>query len=171
MKTYSKLLSAVVFLFCLGIVSAQSAYLKIGDIKGESTASGHEDWIVIESVSFGLDQQLATTGTTRRRASVKLEDLVIMKTVDKATPKLMEACAKGQAIPELELDMVAASGQVYYKLTLNNVRVIGVKTNAVYEPEYQLIEEVSISYSKIKWEYTDSSGRKVESSYDAQRGN
>ena len=133
-------------------------------------ADGHEGWINIESVSFGLGQKPVTAGASRRRAAVSLDDLVVVKTVDKATPKLMEVCAKGEAIPKLELDMTASNGRVYYKVTLENVMVTSVKTNTVCDPGCQVFEEVAISYSKIKWEYTDDRGGKVESTYDARRG-
>ena len=79
MKSKSILLSGLLILVCVGLSFAQSGFLKIGDIKGESTSRGHKDWIVIESVSQGLEQQHMATGATRRRGSIVLKDLVFTK--------------------------------------------------------------------------------------------
>ncbi|MBT8254615.1 MAG: type VI secretion system tube protein Hcp [Flavobacteriaceae bacterium] len=171
MTRNSILLSALMLLFSIGMSFSQRAFLKIGDIDGEATASGHEAWIVIESLSHALTQQQSTTGTSRRRGNVVLGDLVITKMVDKATPQLMELCAKGQVIPKVELDMVANNGRVFYKVSLENVLINRISTNSVCDPECILVNEVALQAAKVKWEYTDSRGRKVESTYDAQRGN
>ena len=171
MKSNLLLISGIMILFCVVISFAQSGFLKIGDIKGESTERGHKDWIVIESVNQGLEQQQATTGVTRRRSIAVLKDLIITKKLDKATPKLMEMCAKGQVIPELELDMVANDGRVYYKLTLNNVKISSISTSSICDPDCKLIDEAAISYSRIKWEYWDSEGNKEVETFNAQTGN
>lgn len=169
MKNNPLLLFGIMILFCVSVSFAQSGYLKIGDIKGESTERGHKDWIVIESVRQGLEQQQAATGTTRRRGSVVLNDLIITKKLDKSTPKLMEICAKGQVLPELVLDMVD-NGRVYYKVTLNDVKISRIQTESICDPDCKLVDEVSISYSKITWEYWDSAGTKVDATYNAQTG-
>ena len=169
MKNNSTVILGIILLFCVNLSFSQTGYLKIGDIKGESTERAHKDWIVVEGINQGLEQtQQATTGSSRRRSAVVLNDLIITKKLDRATPKLMEMCSKGKVIPELELDMVA-NGRVYYKITLNNVRVIGITTSSVCDPDCKLVDEVSISYTKITWEYSDSSGN-VVASYNAQTG-
>jgi type VI secretion system secreted protein Hcp len=169
MKRNSVLLFGIMILFCVSASLAQSGYLKIGDIKGESTDRGHKEWIIIESVSQGLEQQQTTTATTRRRGSVVLKNLIITKKLDKATPKLMELCAKGQVVPELVLDMVA-NGRVYYKVTLNNVKISSINTGSLCKPDCNLVDDLSISYSKITWEYWDSNGTKTAATFNAKTG-
>lgn len=171
MKNNSTVIFGIILLFCVSVSFSQTGYLKIGDIKGESTERAHKDWILIESINQGLEQQQQVmTGSSRRRATVILKDLIITKKLDKATPKLMEMCSKGQVIPKLELDMIA-NGKVYYKITLNNVRISGITTSTVCDSDCELVDEVSISYTKITWEYWDSAGNKVDTSYNAQTGN
>jgi type VI secretion system secreted protein Hcp len=171
MKSNSFLLTGILILLCVSLSSAQKGYIKIGDIKGESTERAHRDWILIENISQGLEQQAQMmTGATRRLGSVVAKDLVITKKLDKSTPKLMEMCSKGQVVPELELDMVS-NGKVYYKLTLNNVRISSINTSTSCEPDCLLVDEVSMSYSKITWEYWDSNGSKVVASYNFEMGN
>ena len=172
MKTKSIILS-LIMMFCFVLAaSAQDSFLKIGDIKGESASSGHEEWIVIESVQHALGmQQAIATGASRRRGNVVLGELIVTTKVDKATPKLLEACASGQAFPQSELDFVGSNGRTSYKITLTNARVNRVSTNYDCDQGCKLIAEVAIQGSGIKWEQWDSRGRKIEASYDAQRGN
>ena len=172
MKTYSVILSAFIFLFMVGISSAQRAYLKIGDIKGESTAAGHEEWIEVESVYNSLGQQQAiTTGASRRRGNVVLGELIVSKDVDKSSPKLLEACASGRAFPELELDMVGSNGRTFYKITMINVRVNRVSTSYNCEPDCKLVDEVSLSASAIRWVHWDRNGSRIIAEYNPERGN
>lgn len=158
-------------LFCVGMSFAQSGFLKIGDIKGESTERAHKDWITIESFGQGIAPQQAMTGSTRRRGAVVFEDLIITKKLDKSTPKLMELCAKGQVVPELELDMLSNDGSLYYKVTLNNVKINSISTNTTCDPHCKLLDEVAFGYSKITWEYWDSEGNKTGTTYNVQTGN
>ncbi|MEH6537710.1 MAG: type VI secretion system tube protein Hcp [Psychroserpens sp.] len=171
MKNISILISVIMILFCVGMSFAQSGFLKIGDIKGESTERAHKDWITIERFSQGIAPQRATTGTSRRRGIAVFEDLIITKKLDKSTPKLMIMCAKGEVVPKLELDMLASDGSLYYKVILNNVKISSISTSSICDPECKLVDEISISYSKITWEYWDSDGNKTVATYNVQAGN
>lgn len=170
MKRTSVLFSGLMILCSASICFAQSGYLKIGDIKGESTERGHKEWIEIESITQGLEQKPMATGATRRLSSVVLNDLLFTKKLDKATPKLMELCAKGQVVPELVLDFVT-NGNVYYKVTFGNARISRINTSTNCDPECELMDDVSISYSKVTWEYWESTGNKVVATYNARTGN
>ena len=168
MKNKSILLSGLMILFCISFSFAQSGYLKIGDIDGESTERAHKDWIIIEGFSQGIAAaEQAATGAARQRTTVVFEELMITKKIDKATPKLMELCAKGQVVPELEMDMVTANGRLYYKITLSNVRIKSIRTTTG-EPDRNPIDEVAFSFTKITWEYWDSAGNKTETTYNLQ---
>ena len=169
MKHKSVLFSGLMILFCVSVCFTQSGYLKIGDIKGESTDRRHKEWIEILSISQGLEQQQLATGATRRRGSVVLKDLIITKKLDKATPKLMELCAKGQVVPELVLDIVT-NGKVNYKITLGNARISSINTSSICDPDCELKDDVSISYSQITWEFWDNKGKKVVATYNAKTG-
>ena len=53
---------------------------------------------------------------------------------------------------------------------LSNAKINSVNTSTICDPNCELIDEVSISYSKITWEYRDSNGNKVVTSYNAKTG-
>lgn len=159
-------------LFCVGMSFAQSGFLKIGDVKGESTERAHKDWITIESFGQGIaPQQVVATGSTRRRGVVVFEDLIITKILDKSTPKLMELCANGQVVPELVLEILSNDGGLYYKVILNKVKINSISTSTICDPDCKLLDKVAFSYSKITWEYWDSMGNKTGATYNVQTGN
>ena len=79
-------------------------------------------------------------------------------------------CAKGQVVPKLELEMVSNDGSVYYKVTLDKVKISSINTGSVCDPNCKLIDEVSFNYSKITWEYWDRQGNKTVATYNAQTG-
>ncbi len=172
LQHFIPVLLAVLFFVQTG--SAQgNAYLKLGDIVGESTDAKHKDWIIIESYSHGLAKSSAqgtmgATGAARRRSSAVMEDLVITKKLDKSSPKLMEFAVKGQVIPELILDITNASRNPLYKITLSNVMISSVTNSGTCSPQCEIMEQVSFNFEKITWEYTDARGGKVTASYNVE---
>jgi type VI secretion system secreted protein Hcp len=101
---------------------------------------------------------------------VVAKDFLITKKLDKATPKLMELCAKGQVVPELELDVVADNdrGRVFYKVTLKNVMITSITTNSICEPDCKMVDEIALRYSSITWTHWDNRGGKTEATYNFQ---
>ena len=171
MKKAPIFLTIFLLFLCCEISYAQKGFLKIGDIKGESTNRGYVDWIVIDAFSNAIEQASQSSGATRRRASANFSDIAITKRTDKSTPKLMEFCAKGQVIPELEMVLLAKDNKVFYKITLNNVGISSINSKAMCSLECEMVDEFTLSYSKIVWEYWDSKGNKVSSSYNVASNN
>ncbi len=156
------------FVFSFSANAQSNAYLKIGDIKGESESRDHKDWIIIESFSQGVStNNNSTTGRLIARRS-NFEDLVITKKLDKSSPKLMMKCASGEVIPELELELTGADGRSYYKIKMSDVMVTSISTSAGTQSKNELREEVSFNYTKISWEYTDKSGTKIVEGFDVK---
>src|SRR5262245_56642668 len=78
-----------------GVPTASVAYLKLGDIKGESADSNHKDWIEIQSYSWG------TSSARPGAAPPSPGTLTISKTLDKASPQLAQRCTAKQSVPEV----------------------------------------------------------------------
>ena len=171
MKKASIFLTVFLMFLCCEISFAQKGFMKIGDIDGESTNRGYVDWIVIDAFTNALEQSPQATGATRRRGSVEFADIMVTKKVDKSTPKLMELCAKGQVVPVLEMVLLAKDNKPFYKITLNNVRVSSIISKSECNPECEMMDEFSLNYSKITWEYWDSKGEKTTSSFNAATNN
>jgi len=135
-----------------------SMFIQITGIDGEATDDTHKDWIEVLSYSFSMaDPGAGATGTTRRRGDVVLEDIVLVKEVDKSSPKLMEKCAKGEVIASLVID-VCRTGEggstTYYKYELENVMVTSFHSSGSTE-EGVPVETVTLNFEEITVTYTE----------------
>ncbi len=172
-------LSAAIAL--LPVLSPAAAFLKLGDIKGESTDEGFKDQIVIESFSFGVSTSVqpagSLSGSSRGRASASFQDIVVTKPVDKSSPRLMLACADGTNFGDVVLSITRSSGQAqdppstYLMYELKDVRISSYSTSG--DGDEALTESVSLNFSAIKITYVpqDSTGKpdlagKVEASWN-----
>jgi type VI secretion system secreted protein Hcp len=157
---------------------AFDAFLKIEGIPGESTDDKHKDWIEILSYSHGLSQ--AASGSRSSGGSATAErcnhqDVSIVKTLDKASPKLALFCCNGSHIKEVIIELCRAGGdkQKYMEYKLSDVIISSVRPGGSAQGGETLpLEEVSFNYGKIEWTYTEmdkSSGKpkgNVKSNWD-----
>jgi len=136
----------------LGILNG-AAYLKIGDIKGESTDNAHKEWIDVLSWSWGMSRESGTGGGGAGKAT--FQDIHITKELDKSTPLLMQACASGEAIPSAEITLTRGSGNPveYIHITMRDILVSSVSTGGS-SGEDRLTENMTLNFSHIRIEYT-----------------
>src|SRR4030095_5256432 len=75
---------------------ATDIFAKIGDIKGESADAKHKDEIEVLSFSWGVANSGGLEiGSGASAGKATFQGLTIGHNIDKATPKLLEACATG----------------------------------------------------------------------------
>lgn len=161
--------------------SSQAWFMKVGDIKGESTDDAHMDWINLLSVSNSITRPMGAgaSGSTRHRSSATFGDVVCVKEVDASTPKLQEAIAKGTVFPKVEIHLTTSSisdaGRVtYYAYELKNVQITSYSLSGS-AADGRPLEEVSFNYEEIKTTYTKqnrdgSSGGNVEFEWKVEEG-
>lgn len=140
---------------------AFDGFLKIDGITGECTDSKHTGgWMEIMSYSWGVAQMgsgsiSAIGGMSKGKAD--FSDLTVVKMIDKASPALYKACAEGKHIKGAILELCQASGQkhCFMKYTLSDVIVRSARPGgSCQSTEGRPLEEVSLAYSKIEFEYT-----------------
>jgi len=137
------LLSAA--MFAAGTVHA-AGYIKLGDIKGEVQASErHREWIEVVSFSSAVGNYDASGRFTARTqtGTASRGTLTISKKYDKASPILMQACAKGEHKQSAEIELCGADGQCA-RYVLSDVVI----------ERYTLTrttEELTLNYAKIDW--------------------
>lgn len=135
---------------------AVDMYLKIEGIEGESTAAGggHQDWIEIESFAWGSSRSGAGTGRTRQRGGATFTDINVVKGVDAASPKLYLACAQGKHFARAEIHFVSSADPrvPYMVYELENVMITSVSVSHSAGGDVP-VEEVTLNYGKISWEY------------------
>lgn len=131
-RTITLLAGAAALLAATPALAASDYYMKLGDIKGESTArdKDHKGWIELESLSWAPERGASATGGVRvatgdvdgdgraERAAVTAprdaasglptgkrqhKPVTVTKEVDKATPRLAETVSAGEDETEAAL--------------------------------------------------------------------
>jgi type VI secretion system secreted protein Hcp len=135
-------------------VLADSVLLKLGDIKGESTAARHQGEIEILSWSWGASNP-TTVGAGAGGLSagrVAITDLTLMKVLDSASPKLFELVTRGSHVPKAILTVRKDGGEQfeYLRITLDDVMVSSLQFSGASE---RPSESVGLSFSRVAVEY------------------
>lgn len=145
-------------LFVIAAVPAQAQsgiYLKLGDIKGESTERDHPDWMVLESFSHTLTTQVQAGGSGRTRGVPVHEPIVVDKALGRGSVPVIELLNTGAAAKDAEISFVRASGErpfEYLEIKLKNVYVTSYSLNA--SAGDMPMESFSLVYEEITWTYT-----------------
>jgi type VI secretion system secreted protein Hcp len=133
---------------------ASDIFAKIGDIKGESLDDKHKDEIEILSWSWGVSnssQIAAGSGAGQGKAS--FHELSFAHSIDKASPRLLQACATGVHIKEATITHRKADKgqQDYLIITMNDVLVTGVSQGE--SDGGGGVESVSLVFGKVDLQY------------------
>ncbi len=158
-----------------------AGYLKIGDIKGESTDDGHKDWINLLSVGNSISRPMGAgaSGSTRHRSSATFGDVLCVKEVDASTPKLQEAIADGTSFAKVNIDLCTSSegGKriPYLQWELSNARVSSYSISGATEGGEVPSEQFSLNFEAIKVTYdklgkNNKSAGKVEYTWKIEEG-
>lgn len=140
---------------------AFDGYLKIEKIPGESQDSKHEGWIPILSFKHTLEQKAShkTIGVPSRTTGRTEHGVFkVVKSLDKATPKLLLHCSNGKSVGKVTLDLCRAleDKQTYMQYIMEDVVVSAINYGgSASEEEAIPSEEVHLSYNKIEWIYTE----------------
>jgi len=140
---------------------AFDSFLKLDGIPGECTDEKHSDWIEILSFSHGVSQLSSgsvSSGGSRSAERCDHSDFSIVKTLDKASPKLNLYCSNGDHIKEVKVELCRAGGdkQKYMEYKMADVIVSSVRPGGSSQGGEALpLEEVSFAYGKITWSYTE----------------
>lgn len=138
---------------------AVDAFLKIEGIPGESSDERHKDWIEVTSFSHGVAQELDRWDAgSSLRGRCHHEPLVVTKSIDKATPKLHEACCTHKLLKQVALELCRAAGekQKYMEIKLHNAVIGSVRLKSGSQGAGGLpVEELTFHYRKIDWTYTE----------------
>ena len=177
--TFSKtlaLVAPVTILTATNTFGASDFFLKLDGIKGESTSEKHKDWIEISSFSWGMSNSATVLGGGGGTGKVSVQDFSFTMKVDKASPKLMLACATGERLQTLQFaiarpDAGGAGATDYYVVTLTNVLVSSYQTGGAATPPGATPESptasVSFNFQKIKWDYIAADGEEVTAEHDS----
>ncbi len=136
---------------------AVDMFVQLDKIQGETSDSAIKGGIDIISFSWGMTQ----TGTMHSGAGggagkAAVQDLTVIKYIDKTTPVVMKMCLAGTHIEKATLLVRKAGGKTpvtYMKIIMEKVLISGVQT-AGAEKEERITETLTFNFAKVKVEYT-----------------
>lgn len=139
-------------------MAATDFFLKIDGIEGESHDSKHKGEIDLQSWSWGETQSgTSAGGGGGGGGKVSMQDFHFVMTVNKATPKLILACAGGDHIKEAILTCRKAGGnqEEYLKYTFSDVLISSYQTGGSGGSDIIPTEQISFNYAKVEVEYKE----------------
>ena len=122
-----------------------------------ASEGSHSGEIEITSWSFS-EQNSGTSshGTGAGAGRVSMGDFHFSKIIDKSSPKIMGACAKGQSFPTIKMTARKAGGQQqeYLKVTFTDAMISHYSTSGAGEGGVLPQEEFALNFGSIKFEYS-----------------
>jgi type VI secretion system secreted protein Hcp len=151
-------------------------FLKIDGIDGESTDSKHKGEIELESWSWGATNAgTHMSGGGGGAGKVAMQDFHFVMKHNKASPKLMLACATGEHLKKAVLVCRKAGKdqQEFLKVTLTDCLVSSYQTGGSSHSDVIPTDQISMNFAKIEKEYKEqkadgSLGGAVKAGYDVK---
>lgn len=156
------------------------AFMKIEGppLNGESTDDKNVDSIEILSFEQQILRPLPDGASTGQQSNADLLPVVVIKQLDKATPKLLEAAAKGTIYDKFTLSLYQPTGTadldisswekaIYYEVIIEMVRITGIRWigDPALHPSHLMsagslgpCEELELTFRKISWMYQGGTG-------------
>ncbi len=132
-------------------------FLKIDGIEGESTDTKHAKEIDVDAWSWGESQTGSSVpgGGGGGAGKVSMQDFSFVMKFNKASPKLMLACATGKHVKSARLAVRRAGQgqQDYLTFTFLDVLVSSYQTGGTEASGLVPLDQVSLRYAKIEVEY------------------
>jgi type VI secretion system secreted protein Hcp len=157
-------------------MAAVDYFLKIDGIQGESQDAKHKGEIQVESFHWGASNGGSFSfGGGGGAGKAQMQDFSFVMQVNKASPKLMLACATGQHIKQAILTCRKAGKeqQEYLKYTFSDILVSSYNTSGS-AGEVIPTDSITLNYAKIEYEYKEQNaqggiGGAIKASYDLKQ--
>lgn len=133
-------------------------FLKLDGIEGESHDDKHKNEIDLHSWSWGETQTgTHSAGGGGGAGKVDMQDFHFVMSVNKASPKLMLACASGEHIKKATLTCRKAGKdqQPYMTVVMTDLLVASYQTGGSGHGNEVPNDQISLNYAKIEWEYKE----------------
>lgn len=151
-------------------------FLKLDGIDGESADSKHKGDIDLQSFSWGASQSGSfSAGGGGGAGKVSMQDFHFVMNMNKASPKLMLACATGQHIKKAVLvcRKAGTDQQEYLKVTMSDILVSSYQTGASAGGGTGPTDQISLNFAKVEYEYKEQKadgtlGGAIKAGYDVK---
>lgn len=134
-----------------------TAFLKIDGIEGESNDSAHLGEIDVNSFGWGENRAGGGSGDGNGTGKVNMNDFSFTMAVNKASPKLFLACAKGEHIKSASLTVRKDNNASleYLKWSFTDILITSYSTSGNTCADEKPTEQVTFSFGKIMIEYKE----------------
>jgi type VI secretion system secreted protein Hcp len=155
-------------------VAVVDYFLKIEGVDGESHDDKHKGEIDLESWSWGESQTGTHLGGGGGGAGkVSMQDFHFVMKMNKASPKLMLACANGEHFPKATLTCRKAGKeqQEYLKVVMSDLLVSSYQTGGSGSSDVVPMDQIALNFAKIEFEYKEQDakgnlGAAIKTGYD-----
>lgn len=128
---------------------AQGVFLDFnGEIEGDSTVDGFEDWIVITSLGSEVLRETAAS-------KPQFSEITLTKRTDRASPRLWRDAIMGTHLAEARMVVVNDDGEVLFELLAEDVVLMGFSFGTAGGAAS---EQVTLTFGKITFAYTPPGG-------------
>jgi len=132
-------------------------FLKLGDIKGETTQLTHKEWIEMTSVQWGVGRGVSSGvggGSKREATAPSVSEVTLSKTFDISSPLLLKSALGGYGAVDakIELTQTDNSGKhvSYQKYILYGTVMSGYSVSSGGD---RPSESISLNFTKVDSEY------------------
>jgi len=154
-----------------------SIYMKIDGVKGKVTAKGHEDWIDVSSVQWGVGRAISSavgTSADREASKPSISEVSVTKLMDESSPHIFTEACIGKSKPvQIHLCTVGTDQiNTYMEYELEDCMVSGYSVSSGGD---RPSESVSLSFTKLTMKFIpyDKSGKAespIPAGYDMALG-
>lgn len=134
-------------------------------INGDSVVAGHEKWITISSLQFGVGRAITTSGggADRETSNPSFSEVTLTKSTDIASADLFMQAVCGKSLGKAEIHFLQTGGadkkqQVYLKIELSEAIVSSYSTSSGGD---RPSESLSLNFTQISYQYDQFSGEAI----------
>jgi len=134
-------------------------------IKGDSTVTGHTDWITIDSLQMGVGRAITMSGGGKDRdtSTPSFSEITLTKSTDMASADLFMQAVCGKSLGKAEIHFIQTGGvdaaeQVFLKIELSEAIISSYSASSGGDRPQ---ESFSINFTEISYQYDAFSGDKV----------
>ncbi|MES2069605.1 MAG: type VI secretion system tube protein Hcp [Pseudomonadota bacterium] len=140
--------------------------LKFGTtINGDSIVDGHDKWITVDSLQFGVGRSISASGggADRETSNPSFSEVTLTKSTDVSSADLFMQAVCGKSLGKAEIHFLQTGGadkkqQVYLKIELEEAIVSSYSTSSGGD---RPSESFSLNFTKVSYQYDAFSGDKV----------
>jgi type VI secretion system Hcp family effector len=122
-----------------------TGFIKFDGVDGESVDKDHKGWSDLLSMSEVYE---TTSGSLSVRGGTISDEFLIVKLLDKSSPKLSEAIAKGQVFPKVSIDL--CTNQKSYCTLSYELKNVMITSYSISGSSDELpVEEILLDYEEL----------------------